>query len=708
MTDSATWQEGNSRYLSAALIWLRACMESFIAGQREKSPPVRPAREQVTGGGSIWKQLMSRPAALNAPPSTLLLTDRGASPDERVTQAAHALQSAATGMQPPPALAILAQQFGLSTFEQQIMILCIGMELDTGIAGLCARCQNDPSRAYPTFALGLSLFTEPAWDALSPDHPLRYWRLIEISQAPGQPLTASPLRTDERIVNYVKGLNHLDDRLSDLVSPMVEPEPPGDLPPSLRSIVEALTRRLGTSEADERWPLIQLLGVDSATKQAVAREAARGTHLQLYTIPSGSIPPAPADAETFVRLWQRENLLLPLALYVDASDAPTDPGGHRSPVSRFLGKVRGTLFLDTREPWPGLDQPTVTYEIAKLPFAEQSAAWEAALGSAAGKNPAILAGQFNLSFPAIRRIAREAMAETGGPRPLEERLWAGCLEATRPQLDILARRIDPKATWDDIVLPVAETSLLHRIADQVRQRATVYETWGFSRKLNRGLGISALFAGDSGTGKTMAAEVIANDLRLNLYRIDLSAVVSKYIGETEKNLSRLFDAAEDGGSILFFDEADALFGKRSEVKDSHDRYANIEINYLLQRMEAYSGLAILATNMKGALDPAFLRRLRFVVNFPFPAPAERKGIWEKAFPPDVPRENIDAEHLSTLNLTGGQIHNIALQASFLAAQEGSLVTMALILQAARTEFRKNERPINELDFHWQLKARASR
>ena len=244
--------------------------------------------------------------------------------------------------------------------------------------------------------------------------------------------------------------------------------------------------------------------------------------------------------------------------------------------------------------------------------------------------------------------------------------------------------------------------MLHQIAGQVMQRNKVYETWGFASKMNRGLAINALFAGESGTGKTMAAEVIANALRLNLYRIDLSAVVSKYIGETEKNLRRLFDAAEDGGAILFFDEADALFGKRSEVKDSHDRYANIEINYLLQRMEAYGGLAILATNMKSALDTAFMRRLRFIVNFPFPGPSERKRMWQKVFPAEMPKDDeLDYDRLARLNLTGGSIRNIALNAAFLAAQGGTPVTMPLVLAAARTEFRKLERPINEAEFRWQ-------
>jgi SpoVK/Ycf46/Vps4 family AAA+-type ATPase len=234
----------------------------------------------------------------------------------------------------------------------------------------------------------------------------------------------------------------------------------------------------------------------------------------------------------------------------------------------------------------------------------------------------------------------------------------------------------------------------------VELRAKVYDDWGFRRRMNRGLGISALFAGESGTGKTMAAEVLANHLELNLYRIDLSAVVSKYIGETEKNLRRLFDAAEDGGALLFFDEADALFGKRSEVKDSHDRYANIEINYLLQRMEAYAGLAILGTNMKEALDQAFLRRLRYIVRFPFPAQAERRAIWERVFPAETPTEGLELDFLARLNMTGGSIHAVALNAAFLAAQGRGAVNMDLVLDAVRTELRKQDRPLNENELQW--------
>jgi SpoVK/Ycf46/Vps4 family AAA+-type ATPase len=280
---------------------------------------------------------------------------------------------------------------------------------------------------------------------------------------------------------------------------------------------------------------------------------------------------------------------------------------------------------------------------------------------------------------------------------LEARLWSSCVCRARVRLDDLAHRIEAVATWDDLVLPPAEMLQLREIAAQVTRREQVYEKWGFATKSRRGLGISAMFAGPSGTGKTTAAEVLANALRLDLYRIDLSSVVSKYIGETEKNLRRVFDAAEDGGAILFFDEADALFGKRSEVKDSHDRYANIEISYLLQRMEDYRGLAVLATNAKSSVDTAFLRRIRFVVNFPFPNAAERAEIWRRAFPAATPTIGLDPLRLARLNIAGGNIRNIALNAAFLAAEAGEPVGMTHITRAARSEYGKMEKPLTDAE-----------
>jgi SpoVK/Ycf46/Vps4 family AAA+-type ATPase len=249
-------------------------------------------------------------------------------------------------------------------------------------------------------------------------------------------------------------------------------------------------------------------------------------------------------------------------------------------------------------------------------------------------------------------------------------------------------------SWDDLVLPEDTLRLLRAIAHRHEQQSRVYEEWGFARPPDRGPGITALLVGPPGTGKSFASEVIANALRLNLYRIDLSAVVSKYIGETEKNLRRVFEAAEDGGAILFFDEADALFGKR-EDKDSHDRYANIEVNYLLSQMEGYSGIAFIAAHEAAELDAAILRRLRFVVNFPFPNVIERQRIWEKVFPPATPLDVLDYESLASIEVTGGVIHDIALDAAIQAAHERTSITMDMICKAARTELRKWGLPLPE-------------
>jgi SpoVK/Ycf46/Vps4 family AAA+-type ATPase len=303
---------------------------------------------------------------------------------------------------------------------------------------------------------------------------------------------------------------------------------------------------------------------------------------------------------------------------------------------------------------------------------------------------------FSLSPAALASVAGAVRATAANAAtPLD--LWDASRQRARRDLGELAQRIEPRACWAELVLPARQKTLLSDIVAQVRNRWRVYDRWGFAQKSSRGLGLSALFAGQSGTGKTMAAEVIANTLGLDLHQIDLSSVVSKYIGETEKNLRRLFDAAEGSGAILFFDEADALFGKRSEVKDSHDRYANIEVSYLLQRMEAYRGLAILATNMKSALDHAFLRRIRFLVDFPFPDAEDRAAIWRRVFPEATPSSGLDYERLARLHVPGGNIRSIALNAAFRAADEGAPVQMRHLLHAAQVEYVKLERPLADTE-----------
>jgi SpoVK/Ycf46/Vps4 family AAA+-type ATPase len=306
--------------------------------------------------------------------------------------------------------------------------------------------------------------------------------------------------------------------------------------------------------------------------------------------------------------------------------------------------------------------------------------------------------QFHLDTVSIQAAGTE-MSGPSSPTEVESgtELWEICRTQSRRTLPGLAQRIEASAAWDDLVLPEPQRQILREIALHVRHRFTVHEQWGFSQRSTRGLGISTLFSGPSGTGKTMAAEVLANELRLDLYRIDLSQVVSKYIGETEKNLAKVFEAAEGGGAILLFDEADALFGKRSEVKDSHDRYANIEVSYLLQRMESYRGLAILTTNMKSALDPAFLRRIRFIIQFPFPNTAQRAEIWRRIFPGQTPTDSLDIGKLAQLNIAGGSIQNVALRAAFLAADSGEPVRMNHLLAAARSEYSKIEKPLTEME-----------
>jgi AAA+ superfamily predicted ATPase len=532
---------------------------------------------------------------------------------------------------------------------------------------------------------------------------LRYWQLIEINQQQTSPLTTSPLRADERIVNYLKGLNVPDDRLNPLLMPLERIDAERSLPASQQTLVTSIVQQLSQLANDSSLPVIQLLGPDRANKQQVARHVADQLGVTMYHLPIRLLPSHASEVEELARLWQRESIMLPVALYLDTQEMmDLEANSELTPLlNRFLSRSRGLFFLDTRDLWSEMDAPSIHFDISKPTPAEQRVAWSAALGSAAGDNPALLAGQFNLNLATIQEITTGTIGQNAEPDGLTEALWQACLAHTRPRLDLLAQRLEPKATWRDIVLPEDQINLIRQIADQVRQRGVVYEEWGFRQKLNRGLGIMALFTGESGTGKTMAAEVIANELSLNLYRIDLSGVVSKYIGETEKNLRRLFDAAEDGGAILFFDEADALFGKRSQVKDSHDRYANIEINYLLQRMEAYQGLAILSTNRRSNLDDAFVRRLRFIVNFPFPEEVDRQRIWRRIFPEQLPTESLDYQRLADFKLTGGSINNIALNAAFLAARDGSPVMMSHILWATRAEFLKMDRLINERDFAWE-------
>jgi AAA+ superfamily predicted ATPase len=684
MSDQANWADISERHLMAAIRWLRLRLEQLACA----AEPPQDNVEKRCGWFRCWRQ---KPVCAedDAPDSSKAV--------QLVQQELLAFEK----NNPPPALLLLARTLGLSSFDQNILLLCAAMEQDSRIAGLCAKAQGNTGRPYPTFALALELFENPNHDFLSLGSPLRHWRLLEINQQGTQPLISAALRLDERILGFLKGNGEMDARLNALLD-FVPPNKEA-LPFSLQTHVDSIAHRLRQTDSTEQLPVIELLGHDAAGKKVIAAHAAAALGLELYALEQKSLPSDVKELELLIRLWEREyRLLRPVALLVRA-DSTVDA----APLRRFLERS-GVVFLDLEDGRIEIGRDRFSLEISKPTPEEQEKLWIAALnGPEVGGLPQRLAEQFSFAHDQISRLARQAVqcpVQNQNAAYDEHVLWQLCRSAARSGMERLAQRIEVKADRNQLILPDEQNTLLDQIIAQVHQRNRVYDDWGFRQRMNRGLGINALFSGESGTGKTMAAEVIAKCLDLDMYRIDLSTVVSKYIGETEKNLRKLFDAAEDSGAILFFDEADALFGKRSEVKDSHDRYANIEVNYLLQRMETYRGLAILASNVRTALDKAFLRRLRFIVEFPFPGPEERKRIWEKVFPKKAPAKHLDDkayQHLAKLNLTGGSIHNVALNAAFLAAEKGSAVTMPLILAAARTEFRKIEKPFREADFQWK-------
>lgn len=606
------------------------------------------------------------------------------------------LAEVADAMEAPAALTTLSEAFGLSPFEQSILLLCAGMELDGSVAMLCAMADGDQRMAYPTFGLALAVFEEAHWSGLTPDAPLRYWRLIEVEFNQG--LANGRLRIDERILHYLAGVQHLDERLAGMVTPV---KTEGSLALSLKEL--AGQAAAAWQRAQNHLPLIGLYGTDPVGQQMVAAAVCRNLELNLYRLPLHALPDTHAERVAFIRLWQREAILSHCVLLLDVTDTDTGSPQAEMKAREWVEELQGPLMIMGRTPYRTGRRNVINFNVGNPTFKEQEATWKKHLTQAGIKTQSRLEKirqNFNFSESSIQHAAAVACTQwpvdkTGAikVKNFGETLWQACRSVARPQLDGLAAQIDPVAQWQDLILPEPQKRLLKSIAASIRHRSKVYDTWGFAQKSQRGLGINALFVGASGTGKTMASEVLANELKLDLYRIDLSAVVSKYIGETEKNLRRIFDAAECANVILLFDEADALFGKRSEVKDSHDRYANIEISYLLQKMEEYRGLAILTTNMGEAIDSAFLRRIRFIVRFPLPDAAQRREIWQRVWPQGVPQNGLDFQLLSQLNIAGGTIRNIALSAAFLAAEASESVNMDHLRIAVDAEYTKLEKTL---------------
>lgn len=588
-------------------------------------------------------------------------------------------------MPAPASIDTLATLFRLSAFERDLLLLVAGVEMDARIASLCAQGSGQPQRPWASFGLALAVLPQPHWSAIAPHEPLRRWRLLEIDETAGT--SSARLKLDERVLHFIAGLNALDHRLQ----PLLQAQPPAGA--MGRAQQAAVKRLLGLLRATAgRLPAIVLDGDDSAGQHDVAAAVAAELGAGLYRLRASDIPTAAAEQAALAALWAREAALLGCGLLVHCDEREA-----QGPLGRLLERLDGLVFVSGQDLALG-DAPQLRQTIARPEAPERLQLWQTALANkAAALGPVVetLANQYRLG---ARRIVQIAALAHGDDASQDAAALHLASRGNAHAMPGLAQRIDTRAQWSDLVLPPAQQAVLRQISAHTRHRLTVHHRWGFAGQSARGLGIATLFWGDSGTGKTLGAEVIANELGLALYRIDLSAVVNKYIGETEKNLRKLFDAAEEAGAILLFDEADALFGKRSEVKDSHDRYANIEVSYLLQRMEAYSGLAILTTNHKAALDPAFQRRLRFVVHFPFPDQLQREGIWRAVFPAGAPlADDIDCARLARLSVPGGTIRNIALAAAFLAAEAGTPIGMAQLLQAAQLDAAKRDKPCSDAE-----------
>jgi ATPase family associated with various cellular activities (AAA) len=602
--------------------------------------------------------------------------------DDAVAAAGQALHDAASGMSAPPAFERVGQLFHLTPFEFEILMLTAGVELSSSIARACAVLHGDPRRGHASFGLALWMLPDAHWTALAPEAPLRRWRIVELGQGG---LTDAAIRIDERILHEIVGVPYLDERLKGSVRLGAGVAAPARQSAAVDEVARCLT-------APAR-PVVVLGGCTGETRVAVACAALRQLGLDALVVRTADAGAA-LDRESLVTLVQREVMLRTAGLVIEH--------GPEEAVDRIaLARVLAEAVAPTAMTGDlALRGPVVHIELSALDGDGRRALWEQSLGTAAAGLNGVLdevIDEFRADPEDILRLGDEwrcrvsagETAPAGVEHPVRTRLRLG----NRNRFEGLAQVIVPIAQPDDLVLPDAQAEVVVQIEAHVRYRRTVFDDWGFARRETRGLGISALFHGPSGTGKSLAAEVIAGRLGFDLVRVDLSQVVSKYIGETEKNLRRIFDAADRGGCVLLFDEADALFGKRSEVRDSHDRYANIEVGYLLQRIEAFRGLAILTTNLKQSLDPAFLRRLRFVVAFPFPDSAERRRIWARALPAATPREGIDLDRVARLQVTGGSIRNIALHAAFLAAAEHAPVRMQHLLRASRDECIRVEKSV---------------
>lgn len=576
----------------------------------------------------------------------------------------------------------VARQLQLQPVECFVLAVALLPSIDSAAGQVIACCLNDPSRTGPTLALAQRLWDEP--DALlrcfDPAHVLLRHGLLAIASATGSndwqaPIFVPPLVASE--------LLFAGDALPAALEPVKTAALSAGFDAATIARVAATVAGDAAPLAPQAMRIVPIIGSAGAPLAEMAAACAERVGVHMVR-PSAALP-REHFAQALTTAWLRGHAvyvpaasLAAAAAHDSALEAPPLPG---LPLALFVG-------VHDRAELRGLGSTLPAVVVPALTYAERLAHWQEALPSAGPMLPE-LARRFRYEQTAISRVGRELAALEHPPTADE------MLSAARADLDLgtLAQVAAPRFALAELMLPAMQAGQIDEIVAAVNNLTRVHYEWGTARAWNEG-GLTALFAGPPGTGKTMAAEAIATELNLPLYRIDLSQVVNKYIGETEKNLRRLFDAADSADVILFFDEADALFGKRTEVKDAHDRYANLEISYLLERMERFKGLAILATNRKKDLDEAFLRRLRFVVEFPLPGVAERLRIWRSVIPEGVDAGDVDFEFLAQrFALAGGHIRAIVFQACLQSASAGAprRLTMAAVVRAVQREYDKLDR-----------------
>ncbi|MFG2937615.1 ATP-binding protein [Streptomyces sp. NPDC048282] len=607
-----------------------------------------------------------------------------------------------------PRLAVLGRLFGLSPMELDAVVVCLAPELRRKYDRLYAYLQDDITRRRPSVDLVLELLCaseRERWiraGTFSAGAPLIRYGILHTVEDPASPSGSSGLARflalDPRIRQYLLGSDEPDARLSGHIAVHGPAGPTGDEPDPV--LADRLLRLAAHRLRAGGPPLVcQLHGPDDGGRFDLVRHTSSRLGLPLVTVDAGSL--TGPDGAILLRLAFREGLLLGAAVHLAHADLLLTEE-HRTLLGALADTVADhglPVFLTGASRWTAApaELPVHTVEVPLPDLPRSTVLWRDRLAAhtpLAAEWAGELAGRYRL--PAARiavavRLAddRRLMEPVPGPLTLSD-VSAVCRGESQHTLGPAADRVHTGRGWDDLVLPADRITRLRDICDQVRYRRLVLHDWGFGERLGHGTGLSVLFSGPPGTGKTMAAEVLAHELDVDLYKIDLSGVVSKYIGETEKNLARIFAEASTGNAILFFDEADALFGKRTEVSDAHDRYANIETSYLLQRIEEYEGVVVLATNLRQNIDDAFTRRIRFVVEFPFPDADDRRRIWRALLPPGAPlAEDVDLARLAReLPVTGANIKNIVLQAAFLAAADGTALGRSHILRGARREFEK--------------------